>query len=325
MVITLPEVEVRSGPTTQYYATSKLKYGDKVLVLRESEQQKGWLAIKPPRGSFSWIDAKLIKQIDANNGVVIQPAGARVLIGSSVVGNAPNVYPPFTIPLGSIVAILDKGKTADGVTWLPIQPWHQEVRFIPGDAVQTRQYANNNSANMNGARGGYCFRQPADRPGGPSLSGGEHPAGKAALPGSRRQNHRLLPKGLLLQSSDEPVANPGSPAQAPGHPTQMAQASTWSVGQTASFSQTAAAAQKLVYPAHWSQVGVLRRAQFDIEGQPTYYLEAKGGLLIYATCQPGTTLRDYIGRTVSLYGTTTYRSNEYMRTHVMNASLVATY
>ena len=35
-------------------------------------------------------------------------------------------------------------------TWLPIQPWPTEVRFIPGEAGQTRQFANNNSANING-------------------------------------------------------------------------------------------------------------------------------------------------------------------------------
>lgn len=272
MIITLPEVEVRSGPTMQYYATGKLKYGDKILVLHESEQQKGWLAIKPPKGSFSWIDSRFIKQIDAETGVVINAGGAHVLTGSAVSGNAPNVSPPLTIPLGSIVTILDKGKLSDGLTWLPIQPWHTDVRFIPGNAVQTRQLAVNNST-----------------------------------------NNSVAP-------------NTWNPAQAPGHPAQMAQSGRWTVGQTASLTRPAPVAQQsLVYPARWSQVGILRRAQFDMDGQPTYYLEGKGNVLLYATCQPGTTLRDFVGRTVALYGTTTYRSNEYMRTHVMTASLVATY
>ena len=65
----------------------------------------------------------------------------------------------------------------------------------------------------------------------------------------------------------------------------------------------APAPQKLAYPPQWSQVGVLRRAIADKDGQPTYVLEdAKGRVLIYATCLPGMTLRDYVGRTVALYG-----------------------
>ena len=258
MVITLPEVEVRSGPTTQYYATSKLKYGDKVLVLRESEQQKGWLAIKPPRGSFSWIDARFIKQTNATDGIVTSPA-ARVLVGSSLVGTAPNVYPPFTIPLGSIVAILDKGKTADGITWLPIQPWHQEVRFIPGDAVQTRQYANNNSANINGAAAGIPSANPLIAQADQAFQAGNLPRAKQLYQEAADKTSDYAQKTYCYNRLVS-LSQTGNPAQAPGHPTQMAQASTWSVGQTASFSQPAATPQNLVYPAHWSQVGVLRRA-----------------------------------------------------------------
>ena len=68
MVIVIPEVEVRSGPTLEYYPTSKLYYGSKVIVLRESKQP-GWLAIKPPPGSFSWINAKFVKK--KINGTVL--------------------------------------------------------------------------------------------------------------------------------------------------------------------------------------------------------------------------------------------------------------
>src|SRR5436190_12691240 len=58
MTIVVPEVEVRSSPTTKYYATSKLRQGDRVLVLKDCKEQPGWLVIKPPPGSFSWVRAK---------------------------------------------------------------------------------------------------------------------------------------------------------------------------------------------------------------------------------------------------------------------------
>ena len=52
-VITQPDVEVRSGPSFNYYATSILRQGEVVEVIAESTADPGWLAIKPPRGSFS--------------------------------------------------------------------------------------------------------------------------------------------------------------------------------------------------------------------------------------------------------------------------------
>jgi len=110
--------------------------------------------------------------------------------------------------------------------------------------------------------------------------------------------------------------SPATGAQAPGHPAQMTQGSPWPVGQTASFTQTAPAPAKLIYPPQWTQPGILRRAAFDKDGQPTYVLQdAKGNVLMYATCPPGMTLRDYVGRTVALYGSINYRSDDYLRTH----------
>jgi hypothetical protein len=279
MTISSPEVEVRSGPTKQCYATGKLKYGDRVWVQNESKEP-GWLAITAPRGSFSWINAKQIRQTDVHTGIVEAEGGAKLRIGSSVSNVTPD-RESVKIPCGSIVTILGNGMVSDGDTWLPIQAWPTEVRFIPGEAVQTRQFAAN-STNSNG-------------PG--------TPARLASLPSST-----------------------WTPAQAPGHPAQMAQSASWVMGQTASLSSTNPAPQNLTYPPQWSQVGTLRRAAFQTNGQTTYVLEdSRGRPLMYATCLPGMTLRDYVGRTVALYGTLNYRSDDFLRTHVMTASHVAVY
>src|SRR5690349_9711739 len=49
--VIVPDVEVRSGASAQFYPTSKLRMNDRVQVLREVN--KDWLAIKPPqRESF---------------------------------------------------------------------------------------------------------------------------------------------------------------------------------------------------------------------------------------------------------------------------------
>ncbi len=242
MVVTVAEVEVRSGPTKEYYATSKLKYGDRVLVRGESKMQAGWLAIAPPLGSFSWINAKSVKPTsDPRTGIVDAPDGVKLRPGSSVSNKPPDVD-TVTIAHGSIVTILDKAKQApDGTAWLPIQAWQTESRYIPGEAVQARQLANNNNTNINGAAA---------------------PARVASL-----------------------SQNQWSPAQAPGNTALMTQGTPWAPGQTASFSPTAPAPQRVAYPPNWSQVGILRRSPVDKDGQPTYVLQdTKGGLLMYVNC-----------------------------------------
>jgi len=283
MTISAPEVLVRSGPSEKSYPTSKLKYGDSVWVQNESKDQPGWLAITPPPGTFSWINAKQVKQVNANTGYVeAEEGGAVVLPGSSVSGEPPN-QKSVKIPNGSQVLILGSPITADGNTWLPIQSWITEVRFIPGQAVQTRQLASGAAATNNA-------------PGAP---------------------------GRLASMSQ----NAWTPAQAPGHPAQMAQTTSWATGQSAFSPQPTPSPQNSAYPPQWSQVGVLRRA-FDTGGQPTYALEdyhVKGRVLIYVTCAPGTTLRDYVVRTVAVYASISYHSDDFLRTHVMMASHVAAY
>src|SRR5690348_6782522 len=48
--------QVQSGPGDNYYPTDNLNQGDAVEVYRE--KPGGWLAIRPPEGSFSWIAAR---------------------------------------------------------------------------------------------------------------------------------------------------------------------------------------------------------------------------------------------------------------------------
>src|SRR5437867_13382822 len=91
-VILQPEVEVRSGPSKQFFATSKLKQNDKVLVLRESKEAPGWLEIMPPQGSFSWVNANSVRQVDGTHAFVdCDPSRpVPILPGSRLVEQAPH-------------------------------------------------------------------------------------------------------------------------------------------------------------------------------------------------------------------------------------------
>jgi hypothetical protein len=134
--ITCVEVEVRSGPSSHadYYPTSKLKHGDVVEVVKNQPAQNGWLAVRPPKGSFSWIDARFVNQIDSKTGVVIAE-DTPVLVGSGLTDKPPSIR-PVRLRRGAQVVILGEPlKASDGSRWLPIQPHSTEVRYIPADAV----------------------------------------------------------------------------------------------------------------------------------------------------------------------------------------------
>ncbi|MBX3394035.1 MAG: SH3 domain-containing protein [Phycisphaerae bacterium] len=61
-------VRVRSGPGTNFYATTKVNTGDRLLVLGVRD---GWYEIAPPRGSFSYVDtADVDREGMSNRGTV---------------------------------------------------------------------------------------------------------------------------------------------------------------------------------------------------------------------------------------------------------------
>src|SRR5262245_50465674 len=74
--------EVVAGPGQRYYATEHLPSGTPVEVYRE--EASGWLAIRPPEASFSWVPAKFIERSaeDKTAGRVTGPTPA--WIGTAV-------------------------------------------------------------------------------------------------------------------------------------------------------------------------------------------------------------------------------------------------
>ncbi len=66
--ITASNVNVRSGPSTNYYAMVKLQAGDKVIVYGETD---GWFKIQPPRDAFSVIHKNFVDlNADQKHGIV---------------------------------------------------------------------------------------------------------------------------------------------------------------------------------------------------------------------------------------------------------------
>ena len=74
--VTAGQAYVRSGPGQRYYPTGQIPEGFAVEVYRHDS--KGWCAIRPPAGSFSWVPSHQIRPVERG---VVEIVGDRVAIG----------------------------------------------------------------------------------------------------------------------------------------------------------------------------------------------------------------------------------------------------
>lgn len=80
------DVYVRSGPSTNFYAVSKLDAGERVEVL---EEENGWLAIAPPAGSFSLIHKNYVDLQEGDRQGVVNGDSVIVRAGTAM---SPDLY-----------------------------------------------------------------------------------------------------------------------------------------------------------------------------------------------------------------------------------------
>lgn len=335
--IMLSQVDVSSGPGQQYYATSRLRSGDRVIVLGESKKAPGWMEILPPTGSFSWISAQYVKVIPGVDKIGIVDAGdakgsVPVMPGSTVVNKEPNVE-IARVANGAQIFLLDRPSATSAGSWYPIVPVATEIRFVPAEAIRGNSYAGNNpytsvstyNPNPGVATNPYPFialSQQADQ----------------ALAQGMTDRARLLYLEALSQCSDPAWRNyltgqlarvsPGaSPGTAPGFtpgatnpPIKTIPTYPTGLPSTTPTAATPGAKQ-------WSQWGVLRSPGITArDGQPVYVLTdpKNGGPMMYLTTAPGFSLRDYLNQTVAVYGTLSPQVDEYIRAQILVAEHIAT-
>ena len=136
--IILPNAEVRSGPgsDSKLYGTNNLKAGDVITVVQE--RPDGWLAIRPPEGSFSWVQRKYLQRIVATqpNYLVQTNDGNKVpvYIGSAVLNTKPTLE-SARLTRGSQVKSLGAAQSDGKENWIPIVPPENELRYIRCEAI----------------------------------------------------------------------------------------------------------------------------------------------------------------------------------------------
>ena len=304
MAIVQKEVEVRSGPSKTFHPTSKLSQNDRVFVLRESKEAPGWLEIKPPIGSFSWVNAKNVKQVDTRHGFVeCDPTRpVPILPGSTLINLEPN-RESMKLTAGTVVVIVDRPLTVKEETWLPIQPHPSEVRYIPSESVKPATVVAstpNGPPNWTLTPNGYA---------GNSLLAEADQALKANDINRARQLYQQVANTATDQNQKVLALN-----RLASLPQTPVQGKTTSLSPTNPAPPATANAMTLQGPA-WSAYGRLRDTTLKSEtGQPIYGLEdGQGKTLTYVTTNPGKSLQAYIGRTISAYGPTVYRPDVRMQ------------
>jgi hypothetical protein len=122
------DVYVRSGPGKNYYPTEKLAKGTPIEVYRHDPG--GWYAIRPPQGSFSWVQADALKPI-GDRIAVVEKDRAMCYVGTRF-SNARDVH-QVRLDKGEKVEILDfkqVGDGADAQSWCQIAPPSGEFRWV---------------------------------------------------------------------------------------------------------------------------------------------------------------------------------------------------
>jgi hypothetical protein len=136
-IVTVPQAQVWCGPSTAngLYPTNLLRQGDRVQVERELDS--GWLVVRPPAGSFSWINNRFVQYISskyANYVVTYDGHDVPVLIGSCLKMDRPSKI-GVKLPRGAQVRVIGRPMTDEEGTWLPIEPPESEVRYLRNEAV----------------------------------------------------------------------------------------------------------------------------------------------------------------------------------------------
>lgn len=321
--VVLAEVEVRSGPTKNFYPTSKLYRNQEVIVLGESKEAPGWLEIVPPAGSFSWINSKYVKQVDGRLGYVEADAARPipVLPGSTLVNQQPQ-RESMKLTAGTCVVIVDRPLKVENDTWLPIQPHPSERRYLPVEAVRAVQPVTptmSTTPAWNLMPGGFAannFIADAEE----AIKNNDINRARYLLQqvanNSTDQNQKQYAINRLAALPQVPVSAPIQTASNPGD-TRTAFSPTNPVPGLNNLVTLEA--------AKWSTYGRLRDLKITREdGQPIYALEdTQGRVLTYISNDPGKSLQTYLGRTIAVYGPTVYSANSAVRLQYMLATHVA--
>jgi len=343
--VTAATAEVRSGPSASpdLYATNQLRPGDIVDVIEQLPG--GWLAIKPPPGSFSWINQRYLEQTGPHSWVVTNPAEVPILVGSSIKPDKPSVE-GVKIQPGSQLTAYGKSYTDASGIWLPIVPPPAEKRYIQAsqvaaltDPVTTTAGASPTGnadplllqAQQDEQQGRYYEASQLYTELGKRIANTDHERAieyqnrahfllersRTATVDPRNPNasvtaNRIQPVPAYAYGTSAPCYVPQPNNCAPAAPAYSA---AYGQTQQSAYGQSAAGAPV-------NKLGTLRLAGQNMAGKRAYLLVgSQGEPIAYVTGQPGVNLDPYVNQNVQVTGPLVYRMD--VRAYHLTATSVA--
>ena len=128
--IAVDNANILANPSPNSYRTGTISKGRYVEVyFREAN---GYCAVRPPQGSFSWINGKFVVEEGDKLGKIVSPNGKSI---PSRVG-CESLYESKVVQIGlkngQKIRILDKIQLSDNSVWYKIAPPPGEFRWIDG-------------------------------------------------------------------------------------------------------------------------------------------------------------------------------------------------
>ena len=160
-------VDIRSGPSaSDDYATGRLLRGETVEVYRIVDRR--WVAIRPPRGSFSWIEADAAEPIQGEDRIYrVRRTGTISWIGSAVAAPAQFRW-QVRLEQGELVRALGEASRVrhparPHQVWLRIEPPAGEFRWLPAAAVGLGEAKSGPGSSLASGREPAPRRAPSER------------------------------------------------------------------------------------------------------------------------------------------------------------------
>jgi hypothetical protein len=334
--VIVPRAQVWCGPSTAagLYPTNVLRQGERVQVVQELDS--GWLAIRPPAGSFSWINERFVQHTVAkypNNYVVNrEDYPAPVLIGSSEVKTKPTRM-GTNLERGTQVHVIGRAMKDDEGTWLPIEAPEGEVRYIrKEDVSKPRPVVNATAATPVSVRkeppppDGDALWRDADRAERTGRIADAirlyRLAGDANLSNNRERADYAYQRAHWLEQANTSTNPAGGSASVPDrgaatYPVPANQVGTNAVHLIGTASPGAVNGQLVAASAsstNWLEPksndyvrGRLSKSSRSLADRPGYWvMDDNDKPLIYVTAAPGVDLSSHVHQKVELWGSSVY-------------------
>lgn len=325
------DVYVRSGPGRDYYPTDKLPKGARVEVYRHDPG--GWMAIRPPRGSFSWVKSR---QLDVLEDDLAAVNSERVV--ARVGSKFSNVRDVIQVRLEQDEKVeLIEPPAADS-PWCRVAPPAGEFRWIFAKYVERQlpeQLADDE-------RDVGAYEHSTDDAVGPDSAGGDAPAGELA----RLRQFELIDielsaivsRDIEQWSFDDLRRRTEAAQQAAQTSLERGRASVLldkldrfadikrrhqdlaasgpdEVGPRAGTLGDRLRARRAADP-RYDGVGRLSPVVSQRTGGPQYaLLDATGGVRSFVTPAPGVNLRPYLDKHIGVHGQRSYLT-DMQRQHI---------